>query len=75
MRRATVTARPASPAVYASFQGCRNRLSLETRSAPLTAQVADLKAMCKERNITGYSKYRKSQLVRVLKDAMLVEME
>lgn len=39
------------------------------------AQVADLKAMCKERHITGYSKYRKSQLVRVLKEAMLVEME
>ena len=47
------------------------------RSTPSNtdAQVADLKAMCKERGITGYSKYRKSQLVRVLKDAMLVEME
>ena len=36
-------------------------------------QVADLKEMCKERKITGYSKMRKSQLVRVLKDAMLVD--
>lgn len=41
----------------------------------LEMQVADLKAMCKERGITGFSKHRKSQLVRVLKDAMLVESE
>ena len=31
--------------------------------------------MCKERGMSGYSKYRKSQLVRLLKEAMLVESE
>lgn len=38
-------------------------------------RVADLKEMCKERKITGYSKMRKSQLVRTLKDAMLVDAD
>ena len=36
-------------------------------------QVADLKAMCKDRKITGYSKLRKSGLVRILKEAMLAD--
>ena len=47
----------------------------QLRQIPMRAQVADLKAMCKERGISGYSKHRKSQLVRVLKEAMLVESE
>jgi hypothetical protein len=39
----------------------------------LCAQVADLREMCKERKITGYSKLRKSALVRTLKEAMLAD--
>jgi hypothetical protein len=49
--------------------------ALQLSQLRVRAQVADLKAMCKERGISGYSKFRKSQLVRVLKEAMLVESE
>lgn len=38
------------------------------------AQVKDLKEMCKERKIRGYSSMRKSQLVRTLKPILAEEM-
>ena len=38
------------------------------------AQVKDLKEMCKERKIKGYSAMRKSQLVRTLKPILAEEM-
>ena len=37
-------------------------------------QVKDLKEMCKERKIRGYSAMRKSQLVRTLKPILTEEM-
>ena len=37
-------------------------------------QVKDLKEMCKERKIRGYSSMRKSQLVRTLKPILAEEM-
>lgn len=37
-------------------------------------QVKDLKEMCKERKIKGYSSMRKSQLVRTLKPILAGEM-
>jgi hypothetical protein len=55
----------------------KGRSWAEGRSVPkwsAAVQVKDLKEMCKERKIKGYSAMRKSQLVRTLKPILAEEM-